>query len=58
MTLIIITFTPMSISYGSPFTDCMVGQAEMQGWRNGSLCFTQGNNSKDQRSSLLGTTSH
>lgn len=51
MTLITMTSTPMSISYDSPFTDCMVGQAEMQGWRNESLCFTQGNNTKAQRSS-------
>ena len=43
--------TPMSISHGSPFTDCMVGQAEMPGWRDGSLCFMQGGNTKAQRSS-------
>ena len=51
VTLIIMTSTPTSISYGSPFTDCMAGQAERQGWRNGSLCFTQGNNTKARRSS-------
>jgi len=30
VTLIIMTSTPTSISYGSPFTDCMAGQAERQ----------------------------